>query len=296
MFQATANMIDDTAAGDSSPDGPHFLQLRWKSITSSVNPGIYQEPNYTDEYSTADDVIEGNIYYGGGGHPTVMNTSFLFSKTNVKRGSYVLWFESKHFKNTNIVDRTYGTILTDQLYTSPTTPASTNDGTKIPAINFIFDKAQAFNNNNELEQWIWPYSESISTTIYATKPIKQGIMFAATASVSFRSSPAPHYDYIGQLFGGGFGRVYAVPFLVDAASVSSGYCRALFTYISGSKSLTADFTASTAGTNIGDTIVAYSGSLPGVAKSWALTFNPFGLSLSTIPIRTDISSSWVATV
>jgi hypothetical protein len=186
--------------------------------------------------------------------------------------------------------------LTDALYTSPNTPVAVANNIQIAAVGIWFDKAQAVDNNNQMECWMFPYSGAIRTTVYGTREIKQGILFAATASVSHRSSPTPHYDYIGKLFGGKFGRVYAMPFLVDDNSISNNMCRTSFYYYSGSVGFTASFSASTSGLSSGNTVVGFLGNIAGTSKLWQANLNisTIGIPLSSIPIRTDVSSSWVA--
>lgn len=284
IVQASANVIFNSDA----TGGPHTTQLRWKEITSSTSPGQYQIPNYTSELATADDWVEGGSHADSGGYSYVCNPTFMFSKTRLKRGSYILWFESRYTRKETLTTQTYGTTFTDPINVAN----GTHDGNIISTIYKLFDNAIPADTDDQLEEWMYPFSASSEATIYATKPVKQGVMFAATASVSHRSSPSPTFDFVGILFGGKFGRIYGVPFLVDQTSINAGSCNASFTYMSASVGFTASFSASTAGLSVGDTTTAWLGTLPSVASSWYLYNNTAGTLLTSIPIRTNLSTSW----
>ena len=69
-----------------------------------------------------------------------------------------------------------------------------------------------------------------------------------------------------------------------------------FYYYSGSVGFTASFSASTSGLSSGNTVVGFLGNIAGTSKLWQANLNisTIGIPLSSIPIRTDVSSSWVA--
>jgi len=281
-IMATCNIMNDA---DSS-GGLHTLQVRLKPISASTNVGVYDIPSTSEVVGTSDDfqyIMSWSPSYFSYNH-TLTST---FKKTGVKRGSYILWFYSRVTRKAFISNKTIGNIVTDRAYYN-------GSGDAIPSQYYLYDQAPSISSDEELECWIWPTSGSVKALVYANNEVKQGIMFAPTASISFRSSPSPRYDFIGRLFAGSFGRVYALPFLVTAGAISNGNCRASFTYTSASSIYTASFSAS-AGSTENAMVVAYLGSIPSVATNWKVLSVTQGALLSQIPIRTDVSSSWVAT-
>jgi len=92
---------------------------------------------------------------------------------------------------------------------------------------------------------------------------------------------------------GNWGRVYAFPFLVNSSSLVTGFCSASFSYLSGSTQNSAQFSASTTGLEEDDVVYSFLGGLANVASHWTTSTVVSGIALSSVPIRTEVSSSWL---
>ena len=247
------------------------IEVRMLPITQSSLPGYYTVPTASSTIRNADDWVASEASENSdvnGSRVGGRDYLLMFNKS-VNRGSYILWVENRIYE----VDSVFNTNQQETIVGNPDAPGFV----RVP-----LDTATASFDRATREVWLKPISRSLKSLIYADYPVQQGIMLTPTHSAGMNA---------GQV--GNWGRVYAFPFLVNSSSLVTGFCSASFSYLSGSTQNSAQFSASTTGLEEDDVVYSFLGGLANVASHWTTSTVVSGIALSSVPIRTEVSSSWL---
>jgi len=261
-------------------NGYYIVEARMYPLTESSVPGTYRTASNNDTLGSADAYL-----YSAGDHtfyPCGYGTFthlLEFKKTGLSKGTYIIWVCNRLYVQTiNATELTF----TEWAHNKGT-------GLGITTGRYISDDSPSYTSGEQFEKMIYPSSASCKAIVLANKPVKVGTMFAPTSSMGLVGGV---YNYYGTR-NGNHGRTYAVPFLIDQSSITAGFCSASYSFRSGSSTLTASFSASTAGAAVNDIVTAFTVGLPAVANFWTTSTIVQGTPMASIPIRTDLSSSWI---
>jgi len=274
--------------GTSPPVGFTTVEVRWLPITESSAPGIYRTASYNDRLGTADDykLFQGYRSVNGTDNAITFVHNYchnlMFKKDNVAAGSYIMWVVNRMYIPPSLGDTI---LLSDRAHRND----SSTDVGQATGLYLLPENFSASIDNNQYEKWLYPASESLKAIIHSDKEVVQGIMVAPTSSMNHVGAV---YNFHGNK-NGNHGRNYILPFSVTAGALSAGYVSASCNFWSGSRYLSASFSASTSGLSVGDVVYATTVSLPAIANFFTVSVIVQGFPLSSVPIRTDISSSWI---
>lgn len=280
----THGMSDEITSGDTTfgQYGYWIHEARLYPITESSKPGIYRTASLMDTLGSSD------CYTYIRGRYTVYPCSYgsftqllEFKKTGLARGQYILWVCSRMYSS---ADQATETLFTERLHFK--------DGDSFGAIDtgaYLGEDSLPTQNADMTEHAFNVNSSSQKMIVIANNPVIQGCMFAPTASWGTSGTT---YNFYGNK-SGNHGRNYVLPFLVTTQSLVAGFVSASCNFWSGSKYCTASFSASTSGNSVNDVIYAFKSSLPAVGNFWTISTVVQGIPLSSIPIRTDKTSSWI---